>query len=524
MPISNLFLTCISPLQGERKQLEWIENLRALTSDPSVSIEGDVRDLLGQVMEHENIPRKRAKFANFVKNIRRGVRPATIDKTWELFEQALKKKSPLEAKEEKPDESSKKSEDTSVNPEETTNGNAAEDEEGKSKKKKGKKRKVQEEEEAPENGVEGSGSGAEEKRGGIKMFKGTKKTKKKDKSKNHEKEANGKLSEDRNETEAEMEKSEKSKKKKGKKRKKEDDVCEPSMVTYLVTDGYGCSETITHTKSKKRKKEDAERNNADAEEGEQSPRKKSKKAEFDWEEVIAELLTKKGGKMKANKLKKKVVGECVSRGAGGNKSEEQLMVKFDKRMTQSRRFKVQEDFVSLVDEDQKENTVAAATDNKEIAEEKKPEISNGDATVEGKSKKKKGKKRKKQEEEALAPENGVATTAFVIDKTPRGKLPAGVIVPEKVAPNSPFSRPSFNKWEKASLGGDTEKFQRLMGMKKSGATTPTAAEANGNDDDDNPSAVKSAEKTEAMFKAQEEHFEKARGMIKSRGKGLGFAS
>merc|ERR1712110_1211249 len=92
-----------------------MENLRALTSDPSVSIEGDVRDLLGQVMEHENIPRKRAKFANFVKNIRRGVRPTTIDKTWELFEQALKKKETVaEAKKEK---------------EETSNGDGAEEEE-----------------------------------------------------------------------------------------------------------------------------------------------------------------------------------------------------------------------------------------------------------------------------------------------------------------------------------------------------------------------------------------------------------
>merc|ERR1711879_445108 len=96
--------------KGERKQLEWIENLRALTFDPSVSIEGDVRDLLGQVMEHENIPRKRAKFTNFVKNIRRGVRPTTIDKTWELFEQALKKKKDTapEAKKEEESETSTK--------------------------------------------------------------------------------------------------------------------------------------------------------------------------------------------------------------------------------------------------------------------------------------------------------------------------------------------------------------------------------------------------------------------------------
>ena len=89
-----------------------MENIRALTSDPSVSIEGDVRDLLGQVMEHENIPRKRAKFTNFVKNIRRGVRPTTIDKTWELFEQALKKKDTApEAKKEEVDFKSKLGDD-----------------------------------------------------------------------------------------------------------------------------------------------------------------------------------------------------------------------------------------------------------------------------------------------------------------------------------------------------------------------------------------------------------------------------
>ena len=44
--------------------------------------------------------------------------------------------------------------------------------------------------------------------------------------------------------------------------------------------------------------------------------------------------------------------------------------------------------------------------------------------------------------------------------------------------------------------------------------------------EDNPSAVKSAEKTAAMFREQEEHFERARKMMVQgkRGKGMGFAS
>merc|ERR1712130_384768 len=44
---------------------------------------------------HENIPRKKPKFVNFVKNIMRNrARPHSIDKTWELFEQALKPAAP----------------------------------------------------------------------------------------------------------------------------------------------------------------------------------------------------------------------------------------------------------------------------------------------------------------------------------------------------------------------------------------------------------------------------------------------
>jgi len=171
-------------------------------------------------MEHENIPRKRAKFTNFVKNIRRGVRPTTIDKTWELFEQALKKKDTApEAKKEE------ESEDTSQKLEDISHGNVAVEKEGKSKKKKKeKKRKKQEKEEevvaaSVENGADTNGEDVEE-RDGIKMFKGTKKFKKKDKNKKGEKDEIAKLSKDQMEAENGIEDSEKSKKKKKKKEKK----------------------------------------------------------------------------------------------------------------------------------------------------------------------------------------------------------------------------------------------------------------------------------------------------------------
>merc|ERR1719193_2186490 len=76
--------------KGEKRQNAWIANLRKILQETS-DLDGDVRSILDTIQEHENIPRKKPKFVNFVKNIMRNrARPHSIDKTWELFEQALK--------------------------------------------------------------------------------------------------------------------------------------------------------------------------------------------------------------------------------------------------------------------------------------------------------------------------------------------------------------------------------------------------------------------------------------------------
>merc|ERR1719402_330441 len=76
--------------KGEKRQNAWIANLRKILQETS-DLDGDVRNILDTIQEHENIPRKKPKFINFVKNIMRNrARPHSIDKTWELFEQALR--------------------------------------------------------------------------------------------------------------------------------------------------------------------------------------------------------------------------------------------------------------------------------------------------------------------------------------------------------------------------------------------------------------------------------------------------
>merc|ERR1719233_339306 len=123
--------------KGEKRQNQWTSNLRKILQETS-DLDGDVRSILDTIQEHENIPRKKPKFVNFVKNIMRNrARPHSIDKTWELFEQALK---PAPA----PEPMEVQNESLNGKSDKETNGKAEtpekENEGGKKEKKKKKKK------------------------------------------------------------------------------------------------------------------------------------------------------------------------------------------------------------------------------------------------------------------------------------------------------------------------------------------------------------------------------------------------
>ncbi len=117
------------------------------------SLDSDVSEILDFITKHENIPRKKKKFANFVRNIRRGVRPATIDKTWEFFEQALKKPGKQQQQQQQ--------DERRGDPSGQENGQSKEEEQ-----KDGAAGAVGEEAEQPE------GADKVEERLGVKMFPG----------------------------------------------------------------------------------------------------------------------------------------------------------------------------------------------------------------------------------------------------------------------------------------------------------------------------------------------------------------
>jgi len=132
--------------KGEKRQNAWIANLRKILQE-NTDLDSDVKNILDTIQEHENIPRKKPKFVNFVKNIMRNrARPHSIDKTWELFEQALKPPAALSEPMDVQNSEPQNGESTSIagsetNGKEKTPENTDEEDSRKEKKKKKKKDK-----------------------------------------------------------------------------------------------------------------------------------------------------------------------------------------------------------------------------------------------------------------------------------------------------------------------------------------------------------------------------------------------
>lgn len=314
--------------KGEKRQNIWTSNLRAILAETE-NIDSDVRNIVNTILDHENIPRKKPKFTNFVKNIMRNrANVHSIDKTWDLFSQALKPTA-QEASQKKVEE--KKEEVPEIVEEKIKS---------KKDKKKNKDKK----------------SDSSEENGDIEMAEddGTKKKSKKERKKEKLKSLE---EENVSEESSEKENTEKISKKKQKKMDKEKE--KESLEDE-------------NKNNKKRKRDET----MEVDEEESSP----KKSKFDWDDVITGLLMKKdGNEMKLNKLKKKCVSEFFSQNEGTHKTAEEVGSKFDKKL-KKRRYRLLKDKVKLIlDEEADESKNEEVPDIKPaptpVVEETKPELS-----------------------------------------------------------------------------------------------------------------------------------------------------
>ncbi|KAL3865334.1 hypothetical protein ACJMK2_006933 [Sinanodonta woodiana] len=325
--------------KGEVKQEQWIQQVQVAVEKSKSNPK--LRNTLERIQDYPNIPRKKSKFENFMKNSLNVRDSQVVSQVWDLLMVNIDKK--MEA--EKLTSETNGTEGQQQNEELPAKLNKRERKEER-RKNMNKKEKKDRSNPETDSGVNGDGEIHQ------------KKTKKR---KHEETESNSQTLEENKGSdglEEQQQQSEGAKlsKKEGRKKKKNRSVPETESSCLM-----GDSEI--HQKKKKRKHEEIENDSPSQEETENSidqgdaeneneeerPGKLSRKRAkvvFNWEDVITEVLKSKGEEISIKKLKKKVLAEYLFRG-GSNKSEEKLWAKFDKKLTKNPKFKVLKDRVKL---------------------------------------------------------------------------------------------------------------------------------------------------------------------------------
>lgn len=120
--------------KGDVKQQQWIQRVHEAMSRPGVSAK--LKDVLRQVSTYDNVPRKKAKFQNWMRNSLKIANTSLHDEVWDILNSA---DNPPEAPEE-----TKEAKQTVAEVKVETNGNGKQDSNPDTKTKKRNKRERKE--------------------------------------------------------------------------------------------------------------------------------------------------------------------------------------------------------------------------------------------------------------------------------------------------------------------------------------------------------------------------------------------
>ncbi|XP_061109304.1 cell growth-regulating nucleolar protein [Conger conger] len=300
--------------KGDVKQQQWIQRIHDAMNKPGISPK--LKDVLSQVSSYDNVPRKKAKFQNWMKNSLKIHNTALHDQVWDIFSEATSNTSatpkpgvatqPTESEAKPPASAQAEENAQEAVPKEKKKNKRDRKEE---RQKKGKKKRGE------ENGVtaqqlEGEGEGADgtEKRG-----------------------------------------------KKQKKRKMNEEETPVGNGEGQTENGHTLEGGIPAKKVKKSKKgqpevnaqavEAEQKTGDDDDEGESNP-----KGKFNWKGTIKAVLKDAPEEgMPIKKLRKKVLAEYYNvSGEGNHKSEEELLALFSKKVNSNPKFRVLKEKVRLV--------------------------------------------------------------------------------------------------------------------------------------------------------------------------------
>ncbi|XP_064509309.1 cell growth-regulating nucleolar protein [Pseudopipra pipra] len=311
--------------KGDAKQQEWIQKIHEVMKKPNISPK--VRNILEQMRAFDNIPRKKVKFQNWIKNSLRITDSTLQDQVWDVFSEATRKIS----NEKEQDKPQRKEECQSAETEEKTVAEENGITDDKAEKKKNKRERKEERQKNTKK---------EKKDLKLENQSEVKKSKKSKKGKESvENETNG------NGHQSEVEEERKVKKRKHKRE--------------FETNGNGHqSEVEEETKVKKRKHKHVEA-------PEEPPIKTKKmktentnddkksvgtnKGKFNWNGTIKAVLRQApDNEISIKRLRKKVIAHFYAVAAEQYKSEEEILVTFNKKVNNNPKFKVRKDKVKLV--------------------------------------------------------------------------------------------------------------------------------------------------------------------------------
>ncbi|KAG5677910.1 hypothetical protein PVAND_007626 [Polypedilum vanderplanki] len=75
--------------KGQKKQEAWVDMVRSICETKS-NLSQSVKSILETISTYDNIPRKKAKFLNFMKNSFRYMKGNDLEEVWDLLEVAMK--------------------------------------------------------------------------------------------------------------------------------------------------------------------------------------------------------------------------------------------------------------------------------------------------------------------------------------------------------------------------------------------------------------------------------------------------
>ncbi|RXN22223.1 cell growth-regulating nucleolar [Labeo rohita] len=285
--------------KGDVKQQQWIQRIQQAMERPD--IEPGVWKVLQMVSTHSNVPRKRAKFENWMKNCLKIRTQPLMEKVWEICSSAADGNGHQTNHQTSEDR-------TDLNDGTETNKNEREERKNKNKKKR---------ETSDENSEEQNGENTDEKQ-----------TRKK--RKREEKEQNG------------QNKDEKSSKKQKKRKQEAFDGKDRISRTDAVSAFDRLFTSCVFDQS--------ESLNPEGEEPENQESESNSTGKFNWKGTIKAVLrdAPEDG-IAVKKLRKKVLAAYYSFSGDSNfRSEEELLSLFNRKLNKNPKFRVLKDRVRLV--------------------------------------------------------------------------------------------------------------------------------------------------------------------------------